>query len=92
MMATIVIYGPPGCGKTRNAEALAKHFQLAQVIDCGLDLHSERRLLTGHLPATGALVLTNLGRPEIEAYVGNTLRLMPFAAAMNDMRRAGGTR
>lgn len=34
---SVIIYGPQGCGKTRNAEALAKHFGLNHIIDDGED-------------------------------------------------------
>jgi hypothetical protein len=30
---SIVVYGPPACGKTRNAEALAAHFELEAIVD-----------------------------------------------------------
>ena len=30
---TIVVFGPQGCGKTRNAEALAAHFGLRFIVD-----------------------------------------------------------
>lgn len=29
----VVIHGPQGCGKTRNADALAKHFGCSKIID-----------------------------------------------------------
>lgn len=29
----IIVWGPPGCGKTRNAERLRRHFGLARVVD-----------------------------------------------------------
>ena len=32
-MKRIVVYGPPSCGKTRNAEALAAHFEVDIVVD-----------------------------------------------------------
>ncbi len=28
-----IVYGPPGCGKTRNAERLARHFGYVKVVD-----------------------------------------------------------
>lgn len=30
---SVVVFGPQGCGKTRNAEALAAHFGLRFVVD-----------------------------------------------------------
>ena len=29
----VIIYGPQGCGKTRNAEALAAHFGCTSIVD-----------------------------------------------------------
>lgn len=30
---SIVVYGPQGCGKTRNASAIAKAFGLREIVD-----------------------------------------------------------
>ena len=48
---SVVVYGPQASGKTRNAEALRKHFLLDVVMDTGL-AHD-----IGRIPDTGALVL-----------------------------------
>lgn len=32
-MRTVVLYGPQGCGKTRNAEAIRFHFGCASIVD-----------------------------------------------------------
>lgn len=29
----VIVWGPPGCGKTRNAEKLRKHFGCARIVD-----------------------------------------------------------
>lgn len=50
---SIIIIGPAGCGKTRHADALRRHYGLDRVIDTGAEL--DRRYV---VPATGALVLT----------------------------------
>lgn len=34
---SIIIYGPPGCGKTRNAERLRRHFGMHEIVDDGSD-------------------------------------------------------
>jgi MoxR-like ATPase len=49
---TVIIYGPQGCGKTRNAEQLRQAFGLERVIE--LDDGD-----TQAIPSHGALVLTN---------------------------------
>jgi hypothetical protein len=51
MTRTVIVYGPPASGKTRNAAALARHFGCRQIIDDWDDsLPIER----------GALHLTNV--------------------------------
>lgn len=32
-MSTVIIYGPQGCGKTRNAQVIAKAFGLTAILD-----------------------------------------------------------
>jgi replication-associated recombination protein RarA len=32
-MSSTIIYGPQGCGKTRNAKALAEHFGAKHIVD-----------------------------------------------------------
>ena len=32
-MKTVIVYGPPRCGKTRNKASLAKHFGCDTVVD-----------------------------------------------------------
>ncbi len=32
-MSTIIVHGPQGCGKTRNAAAIAAHFGCTQIVD-----------------------------------------------------------
>ena len=53
-----VIYGPQGCGKTRNKAALAAHFGPGQVID---------DLMPGDPLPEDALALTNF--PEVEGAI-----------------------
>ena len=52
MKPSIVVYGPAGCGKTRNAELLRKRLGLVRVID-------EADHFSGPIPRCGALILTN---------------------------------
>ncbi len=55
---SVIIYGPQGCGKTSNAEALAKHFGLNHIIDDGEDEHGNSWHPGDPVP-DDALVLTN---------------------------------
>lgn len=71
----IIIYGPQGCGKTRNASALAKHYGKSIVYDYD-EAPSARRIQS--LPSE-ALVLTNV---EVRGAI-------PFSAAMRAAGLAG---
>jgi broad-specificity NMP kinase len=72
---TIVIHGPQGCGKTRNAEALRQHYGLDRVIEADERPHQM-------LPATGALVLTC----RVSALHVTGLAIVPFDVAMQEIR------
>lgn len=61
-MSTI-IYGPQGCGKTRNAEALAKHLGLSNIVDdwmSGDELPEDTLALTGTENVPGALEFSDV--------------------------------
>jgi uridine kinase len=55
---SVVVWGPQGCGKTRNAARIAKALGLDTVID---DWH---HTLSEPWPRQGALLLTNEEPPE----------------------------
>lgn len=74
---TIVVYGPMGCGKTRNAQRLLRALNRSHLIDEGLDFVPGRMV-----PVHDALVLTN---DEARAAPAGCIR-MSFQDAM---RRAG---
>lgn len=65
-----IIHGPQGCGKTRNAMALANFFGASLVVD----LRSDEEI------PDGALVLCNL--KEIPASLMDDARVMSFNRAM----------
>lgn len=50
MNRSVIVWGPPGCGKTTNKEKLKRHFGLGKVLD-GADFISrlERHHLVDHL-------------------------------------------
>jgi hypothetical protein len=54
---SVIVFGPQGCGKHRQAEAMRRYFRLDHVRD--LDEHGVR-------PITGTLYLTNLSRLELQ--------------------------
>lgn len=51
MKPVVVIHGPQGCGKTRHAQALARHFGCEQITD---DWSGHGRLEPGTLALTNA--------------------------------------
>jgi hypothetical protein len=57
MNKSVIVYGPQGCGKTLNAQRIAKHFGLTRIED---DYDGSR------FRATGTLYLTNRTRKEID--------------------------
>ncbi len=59
---SVIVYGPQGCGKTRNAEAMVKHFGLRE--SCDLD----DAMVRGPLKVTGMLYLTSQTREELIAH------------------------
>lgn len=70
MNKSIIVYGPQGCGKTRYAERMRKHFGLSSVVD---DFDPVR---TGII-LYGMLYLTSdMRTPQIRA--GNTIIGMVF--------------
>jgi len=53
---SVIIFGPAGCGKTKNAEILRKHFKCKKIVDgaCFSDFNKN----------TNCLYLTNEPVPE----------------------------
>ena len=52
---SLYVYGPAGCGKTTNAEAIRKAYDLDRIVD-DADLMGEREV---GLPVFGVLALGN---------------------------------
>lgn len=65
-----MVFGPQGCGKTRNAQALAGAFNLPKILD---DWRPGMPT-----PATDTLILTNAEQGELPF----TRRLLPYEVAM----------
>lgn len=56
--SAVIVFGPQGCGKTRNARALADHFGMLRVIDewsVGDPMPEDTLLLTNDSNAPGAV-------------------------------------
>ncbi len=74
MSSTVVIHGPQGCGKTRNAQALAAHFGCSRIVD---DWNGQSKIEEGSLVLINAMVF----RIKASALpVGR--RFVPFTKAM----------
>jgi hypothetical protein len=54
-MKSVIVHGPQGCGKTRNAELLKKHFRLTHIVD---GLEDVRR--ANELRSEGTLYLAQM--------------------------------
>lgn len=75
----IVIHGPPACGKTRNKEALRRHFGCRRIVD-GWEAHSDRADPSHHDGSPirdGDLILTT--DDPVAIYRAAPLRGMSFA-------------
>lgn len=81
MNKSVIVYGPKGCGKTRNAERLRAHFGLDHVID---DWAPGRD--GGLIPMFGVLVLTSAVVPDLHFKHG--VRWVDFDSAMRGTRGA----
>lgn len=74
MKKSIVIVGPAGCGKSRNAKALAEAYGLSAWIDA-----DEVR---GAFPPLGHLILAN----AMPKWQRGKLEVVPFEVAMQRIR------
>lgn len=68
---TIIIHGPQGCGKTFHAQALARHFGCARIVD---DWDGKTALQPGDL------ALTNMPACQLSAI--NDVHVMSFGVAI----------
>ena len=76
MTASIIVYGPQGCGKTRHAAELQQHFWLRKLYDTDCPpLYAARGL-----PRHDTLILTH-EKPRHAA-----VRALSFAEAMRQVR------
>ena len=74
-MTTVIVYGPQACGKTRNSEALKRHFGCNCIVD---DWNGRAALRDGDLALTNAFIER---KP-------NGAHLVSFDDAMRQMRSA----
>jgi len=74
---SIVIYGPPGCGKSKHAEELRAYLDLDTVVD---DWDG-----SSPYPRVGALVLTSNPSPTLAP----STHAMHFGSAMRELNSEG---
>lgn len=74
---SVVVFGPAGCGKTTNAEALMRHFGLSRVIEDWRPGESA--------PLTGALILSNVDLTDLREETC-ARRMLTFDEAMGRLR------
>jgi len=73
----VVVHGPMACGKTRNAQALKRHFGLQHVVDDYYPMFKA--------PKSDTLILTNVEmEEELQGIPG---RKVSFRQAMAEMGR-----
>lgn len=78
---TVIVYGPQGCGKTRNADKMRRAFGLDTVID---DWQPGREGQP-KIPKTGALVLTHSS--EFHRVADGSIPAIDYDAAMRYVHR-----
>lgn len=80
---SVIIYGPPGCGKTRNSIKLAWFFGMRRVKEDNGEMYQwvhAPRFKTGKI-----LYLTNVPPPE---YLDKNRRILSFDEAMEQIEGA----
>ena len=82
-MTIVVIHGPPGSGKTTNAEKLARFHGVSTIVDDGACLGQR-------FPAGDALVLTTRSPDEVRQWQAQSRRFgpltfVPIATALNSI-------
>lgn len=74
-----IVYGPQGCGKTTNAERIAKAYGCSKIVDEGLTGSFAVRLEN---IAPGALILCNEDPDLGRAGFGFPIRVVTYKVAM----------
>lgn len=59
---SVIVYGPPGCGKTRSAQRLMAHFRLTKLVEL------DDQPVGYKAPRNGTLLLTTKQPSELKRY------------------------
>ena len=78
---SIIVYGPKGCGKTRNSVALMKAFGMTHICD-GYDLCYAVALKREAFKAGKVLYLTSMSPPP-DLSMDQDRRVIEFSRAMD---------
>lgn len=81
---SIIVYGPPGCGKTLNAEKLRQYFCCETVVDADFDPYPISKKQVKEFLEGDILFLTNID-PKINDYAERhdyVRRVFPYHLAI----------
>lgn len=81
---SIIVHGPQGCGKSRNAEALRRHFKMNRVVDDAENVYPRESDLL-RFKAGSTLYLTNQEPPE---FLRGARRVVSYEAAIAKIRNS----
>lgn len=79
---SIIVHGPQGCGKSRNAELLRRYFKMHRVVDDAENVYPCERDLP-RFKAGSTLYLTNQEQPE---HLRGARRVVSYEAAISAIR------
>jgi hypothetical protein len=82
---SIIIYGPAGCGKTRNAARFAKFFGMTEIVDDEMDPYPLTPMQVQEFKAGTTLYLTYIS-PHDKDYSYDRRRYISFDDAFKMMR------
>jgi len=84
---SIIIHGPQGCGKTRNAELLRKYYGMNEVVEADdFDPYPLSDKQIAEFKAGKILFLTNIDS-ESRGYNSHNRRVIPYFVAIKEINR-----
>lgn len=87
---SVIVYGPQGCGKSRHAEALARHFGCRHIVDQAADPYPRTKMQAVRFKLGNTLFLTHMAPPyPIDAC---DRRILHFDKAMAALRQRADRR